>query len=73
MGRDEANEPLLTVSVDSQAEPQRGADDAEPDDALSLQRLLYHNPREAIKWLEGEGVKKLGTFRVQASLRLSTL
>ena len=30
-----------------------------------FQQSLYTHPREAIKWLEKNGVKKLGTFRVK--------
>ena len=68
MGREDAEEPLLTVSVDLPPEAngtQDGPDPEEIGNAKTLQQALYRNPREAIKWLEKEGVKKLGTFRVQ--------
>ena len=69
MDNEDAEEPLLTVSVDLPTEPDQAHDAPQPesiDNAKTLQRALYRNPREAIKWLEKEGVKKLGTFRVQA-------
>ena len=69
MGREESEEPLLTVSVDLPPESSGAQDGPQPADvgnSRTLQQALYRNPREAIKWLEKEGVKKLGTFRVQA-------
>ena len=68
MGHEESEEPLLTVSVDLPPESSDALDGPRPEEvgnAKTLQQALYRNPREAIKWLEKEGVKKLGTFRVQ--------
>ena len=74
MGREESEEPLLTVSVDLPPESNDAQEDPQPvsvDNARTLQQALYRNPREAIKWLEKEGVKKLGTFRVQVGDKLA--
>ena len=68
MSDGEAEEPLLNVSVDVPTEARQEDPEQEENVPNSLQRSLYRNPREAIKWLESEGVKKLGTFRVQVSL-----
>lgn len=67
MTREEASEPLLSVSVDVPINSSPDQESSQPDAPRSLQKSLYRNPREAIKWLESEGVKKLGTFQVQVS------
>ena len=68
-------EPLLSVSVDvpdvtdtAEAQDRQIQDDA--GEKTTVQKALYRNPREAIKWLESEGTCRNvhAPFPVQSSL-----
>ena len=61
---DSTTQPLLGVSVQPNEEGGSSSQVAQEVET-KFQQSLYTHPREAIKWLERNGVKKLGTFRVK--------
>ena len=61
---DTTTQPLLGVSVQPTEEGGSSSQVTQEVQA-KFQQSLYTHPRAAIKWLEKNGVKKLGTFRVK--------